>query len=99
MIVTTANRGDIPELVHLLSWLFSQETEYSPNAHVQERGLLQIIERPDAGQILVARESGTIVGMVDFYILFQRRLAGRFAFWKTWSCDLKPEAEMSAVPC
>lgn len=60
----TATEADIPELVELLSLLFSQEAEFTPNAARQSRALKLIIANPGLGTIYVAREAGRIIGTV-----------------------------------
>ena len=65
MLVEIANSNDIPDLVNLLSVLFSQEHEFTPNGDAQAKGLGKIISDPDIGDIVVARLDGKIVGMVN----------------------------------
>jgi GNAT superfamily N-acetyltransferase len=68
MQITTASTEDIPELVELLSVLFSQEAEFRPNADAHVRGLSRIIADADIGVIVVAKQQGRVIGMVN--ILF-----------------------------
>jgi GNAT superfamily N-acetyltransferase len=55
----------MPALVNLLTALFSQEAEFSPDAAQQERGLNLILSDPARGDILVAEVQGEVVGMVS----------------------------------
>jgi len=64
-LITPATKNDIPQLVSLLGILFSQEADFRPDADKQARGLSQIIDSPQAGIILVARDGNEIVGMVN----------------------------------
>lgn len=53
MRIETARSEDIPALSELLSVLFCQEEEFTPNPDAQAKGLEQIINNPDVGAILV----------------------------------------------
>ena len=63
--IEPASSDDIPQLAELLSALFTQEADFRPDPARQVRGLRLIIEQPQVGRIFVARESGSIVGMVN----------------------------------
>ncbi len=65
MEVSPATREDIPRLCELLAILFAQEAEFTPDPARQTQGLEAIIGDPAIGQILVLREGGRIVGMVN----------------------------------
>lgn len=65
MSIQIATSADIPDLVELLCCLFEQEAEFQPDRVAQARGLAGIIEDPRVGTILVAREHGKAVGMVN----------------------------------
>lgn len=63
--IEPATPQDLPALCDLLSILFSQEAEFHPEPKRQHRGLLQLLQTPEAATILVARHpSGQPVGMV-----------------------------------
>ena len=64
MEITTATTADIPELCVLLDSLFSQEAEFEPNHEAQTRGLAAIINGSEVGDIMIARKSGEVIGMV-----------------------------------
>lgn len=63
--VRPAIAGDIPALANLLGVLFAQETEFTPDATAQQRGLQLILADANAGFILVAEQQGTLVGTVN----------------------------------
>jgi GNAT superfamily N-acetyltransferase len=79
MLVEKATTSDIPALVSLLSTLFSQEAEFTPNAEAQRRGLEAIIGNPEAGAVLVARQGDQIVGMVNLLFTISTALGERVA--------------------
>ena len=62
--VTQAREDDIPELYALLSGLFAQEHEFTPDEKTQAKGLAMIINSPQTGTVLVLREGQAILGMV-----------------------------------
>jgi hypothetical protein len=64
-VIEPARAADIPALCQLLAVLFAQEAEFAPDPDAQRRGLARIIEHPETGTILVAREHGAAVGMVN----------------------------------
>ena len=63
--IAPASLEEIPQLARLLGELFRQEADFEPAYARQERGLRMIIESPEVGQILVLRESGKVMGMVN----------------------------------
>lgn len=65
MSIVPATLEDIPALCRLLSLLFTQEAEFTPDPVAQARGLTRIITAPEIGEILVARENGEMMGMVN----------------------------------
>ena len=65
IVIEPAARGDVPDLVALLQTLFTQEAEFEPDAARQSRGIEMILSAPATGQIFVARENGTVVGMIN----------------------------------
>lgn len=65
MPIRPATPADIPTLCRLLDQLFSQEAEFIPDRAAQQRGLAAIIERPAVGEILVAHQGESILGMVN----------------------------------
>ena len=79
MQVTHATRNDIPELCELLDLLFTQEAEFQPDRAAQTRGLMQIIDNPEVGRILIARQGSDIVGMVNLLFTVSTALGARVA--------------------
>jgi len=79
MEITQAVSKDIPELCFLLDSLFNQEIEFESNHEVQARGLGFIINGREVGDILVAKKSGEIIGMVNLLYTISTALGGRVA--------------------
>jgi GNAT superfamily N-acetyltransferase len=79
MHVTVATEAQIPALCGLLRELFSLETEFTPDADAQYRGLANIIAHPQTGTILVAHEDETLVGMVNVLYTESTALGARVA--------------------
>lgn len=79
MRIEAAVPSDIPALNELLAELFSQEQEFTPNSEAQSRGLLMIINNPDAGVVLVIRQNEKIVGMVNILFTISTALGARVA--------------------
>lgn len=74
-----ASKSDIPALNELLSILFTQEVEFAPDTEAQCKGLAVIIDNPDFGAILVAREGGIIVAMVNILFTISTAIGERVA--------------------
>ncbi len=79
MRISIASLNDIPELCNLLNSLFSQEAEFVPDQQTQTRGLAAVINGSEAGEILVARDDGEIVGMVSLLYTVSTALGARVA--------------------
>jgi GNAT superfamily N-acetyltransferase len=79
MFVEIATVADIAVLSDLLSVLFSQEVEFTPNPEVQQKGLTRIITDPRVGTVLIAREADHIVGMVNLLFTISTALGERVA--------------------
>jgi len=77
MVFEVARIGDIPELVGLLALLFEQEAEFTPDREAQVRGLTKIISDEHTGFIMVARDAGRIVGMVNILFTVSTALGER----------------------
>jgi GNAT superfamily N-acetyltransferase len=77
MEITKAVLEDIPELCKLLDALFNQEAEFKADRDAQKRGLAAVIRNPEIGDILVARSSGRIIGMVNLLYTVSTALGGR----------------------
>lgn len=74
-----AQGSDLPALSALLTLLFSQEHEFTPDPAAQERGLSAILDQPDTGCILVARYQGEVIAMVSLLFTISTALGGRVA--------------------
>ncbi len=79
MEITLANISDIPQLLPLLDELFSQEKEFKPDHAVQRSGLEMILGNSDIGEILVAKQADSIVGMVSLLYTVSTALGARVA--------------------
>ena len=79
MEITLATASDVPALCELLSLLFSQEADFQPDYEAQRRGLMQILDNPDVGLILVARQKNQIVGMENLLFTVSTALGERVA--------------------
>jgi len=80
MHIDKASSADIPALSELLSVLFAQEEEFTPDLEAQAQGLAHIIDKPEVGAVLVAREGGQILGMVSLLFTVSTALGGRVAW-------------------
>jgi GNAT superfamily N-acetyltransferase len=87
--IDEATPADIPALCELLKLLFAQEAEFRPDGEKQAQGLGRIIAAPEAGRILVLREQGGIVGMVNLLFTISTALGGRVALLE--DMVLRPE--------
>lgn len=77
--VAEATLEDIPQLCELLAALFAQEADFSPDDAKQREGLRQIIAEPKVGRILVLRDGGRIVAMVNLLFSISTARGGRVA--------------------
>lgn len=77
--IEQATLADIPALSALLSALFAQEAEFTPNPETQAKGLARIIVDPKLGTILVARDAERILGMVNLLFTVSTALGERVA--------------------
>jgi GNAT superfamily N-acetyltransferase len=82
MNITRAVSADIPELCGLLHDLFSREAEFEPDRDAQMRGLAAVIDAPAIGDILVARESGRVLGMINILYTVSTALGGPVAVFE-----------------
>jgi GNAT superfamily N-acetyltransferase len=77
--ITLAKPTDIPEMVQLLDELFSQDIEFVPNHEKQQRGLEMIVNNPEAGEILLLKNGGGVIGMVSLLYSISTALGGKVA--------------------
>ena len=66
--IEPATLDDLSSLTELLSVLFEEGEDFTPDTIKQQHGLRLILEQPNRGRIFVARSDHKIVGMVN--ILF-----------------------------
>ncbi len=93
--ITPANASDIPVLCELLDILFSQEADFKPDHEAQSRGLARIISSPEVGLIVVARQDGQVVGMVNLLYTVSTALGDRVALLE--DMVVSPNARGSGV--
>lgn len=79
MKIEVATAADIPALSDLLSVLFAQEVEFTPDEKAQQKGLAAIINHPEIGSIVVARQQGQVIGMVNLLFTISTALGGKVA--------------------
>ena len=60
-----ARRVELPQLVALLTILFSEESEFAPDYEKQTRALEKILSDESVGTIYVARDEGQVVAMAS----------------------------------
>lgn len=95
MQINTANTSDIPALCELLNILFSQEADFRPDYEAQSRGLARIIDSPEIGFILVARQDDQVVGMVNLLYTVSTALGDRVALLE--DMVVSPDARGSGI--
>lgn len=79
MAVEPAAPDDLPQLIDLLGFLFAQEVDFHPDAALQSQGIRKILEDPDVGRILVYRENGRAVGLVNLLFTVSTALGAKVA--------------------
>ncbi|MGO8753883.1 MAG: GNAT family N-acetyltransferase [Gallionellaceae bacterium] len=77
--ITPAAFADIPQLCELLAILFTQEADFQPDAGKQSAALRQIVEHPETARILVLRQGGGIIGMVNLLFTISTACGGKVA--------------------
>src|SRR5512135_20020 len=85
--IETAKAEDIPCLTELLTVLFTQEADFTPDPVRQSAGLRCIIDNPATGHILVLRENSAIVGMVNLLYTVSTALGERVAILEDMIVD------------
>ena len=63
--IEQATLEDLPQLTDLLTDLFEQEGDFTPDRAKQMRGLRLILEQPSRGRIFVLRQNGMILSMIN----------------------------------
>jgi GNAT superfamily N-acetyltransferase len=87
--VRKAIEADIPSLCRLLALLFEQESDFSPDAERQTRGLRSIINQPKVGRIFCATANNDIIGMVNILFTISTAEGGRAAWLEDLVVDPK----------
>lgn len=95
MHIEAATDADVPALTDLLSVLFDEEVEFTPDPEAQRRGLLRIIRNPEVGVVLVAKENSVVLGMVGLLYTVSTAMGGRVALLE--DMIVVPEARGSGV--
>lgn len=78
---------DCERLCELLSVLFTQETEFTPNPSKQRRGLQMILNDASVGKIFVLKKEGYIVGMVSLLFTISTALGEKVAWLEDMVID------------
>ncbi len=85
--IRIATAADVPSLSKLLSQLFAQEAEFTPDREAQARGLGMIIADPAVGRILLAEREGMVIGMVNLLYTVSTALGARVAILEDMVID------------
>lgn len=93
--VKRATAIDVPQLCELLSLLFAQEADFTPDVERQSRGLQLILDQPETGRIFCAEREDRIVGMVSILFSVSTAEGGHVA----WLEDMivHPDARGSGI--
>jgi len=75
----SANMEDIPQLSKLLGSLFQKESEFSVDKNIQIRGITTILQNKELGNIIIAKESDKVIGMVNILFTISTALGARVA--------------------
>jgi GNAT superfamily N-acetyltransferase len=78
IVIRAARPGDIPRMAELLGELFSLEADFKPDPEKQALGLSSLIACPsEQGGVLVAEQSGVVIGMATVQTLVSTAEGGR----------------------
>lgn len=77
--IEKAVEKDISMLSNLLAILFTQEEDFVPNHEKQKQGLMEILNKPEMGKILVLKKDSHIIGMVNLLFTISTALGGKVA--------------------
>ena len=90
IIFNEATATDIPDLVKLLSVLFSIEKDFTPDFTKQQKGLALLIQNNANGTIQVARDiSGKVIGMVSAQLVISTAQGAASAWVEDMVVDTK----------
>ena len=78
--ISPATLADVPQLVGLLTILFTHEVELAPDPAKQERALRLLLTQPEQGRIFCAREGNQVLGMVSLLFTISTAEGGRSAW-------------------
>ena len=78
--VRLAQAEDVEALAELLSILFQQEADFTPDIARQKWALQMIVTQPEVGQIFCATDGDEIVGMVSILFTVSTAEGGRAAW-------------------
>jgi len=71
---------DLPRMVGLLGSLFTQESDFRPDAKKQMAGLRAILRDPKAGCLWVAVSDREVIGMISLLSAISTAEGGRVAW-------------------
>jgi GNAT superfamily N-acetyltransferase len=77
-----ARRDELPQLVALLTILFSEESEFTPDYEKQTRALEKILSDESEGTIYVARDEGQVVAMASLLYTVSTAEGGTAAWFE-----------------
>ena len=77
-----ARRDELAQLVALLTILFSEETEFTPDYEKQTRALEKILSDESVGTVYVAREEGRVVAMASLLYTVSTASGGKAALFE-----------------
>jgi GNAT superfamily N-acetyltransferase len=80
LTIEPASDAYLIQCASLLALLFAQEADFGPDLQLQMRGLRQILDDPQRGQILLARDGDQVVGMVSLLWSTSTALGGPVAW-------------------
>lgn len=81
VVIEPASAGDVDALVRLLGILFTQESEMSPDAAKQRRGIERILGNAAIGQLFVARDASGAVAGTCCLLFSESTFLGERAAW------------------
>jgi GNAT superfamily N-acetyltransferase len=77
-----ARRDELAQLVALLTILFSEEAEFTPDYEKQTRALEKILSDESVGTVYVAREEGRVVAMASLLYTVSTASGGKAALFE-----------------
>lgn len=85
--IRQATMDDIEKLAPLLTQLFEQEEEFTPDISVQKKGLRMILENKAIGSIFVAEQNEQLLGMVSLLWTVSTALGEKVAWLEDMVID------------